>query len=351
MKAVMKTGADATSVELRDIQPQELPGSGHARVRVAASGICGTDLHIIDGSYNSFPPVVLGHEVAGTVIEVSADVDPGWVGAAVALETFYTTCGVCQYCRSGRPNMCGDRLSIGSGVDGGFAESLVVPVGNLHTLPSWLDTAAGALCEPLACVCQSLFDPFTSVRPGDRVLVSGPGAVGLLAAQVARAAGGDVIIVGTNRDSARLELAESLDFATATAPLDTTSLPAEWVGGPDVVIECSGSGAAMRSGLELIKKRGHFIQMGQTRDLVSVPFALVSFKEIVVTGGFASTPASWARAMDLLERKLIDLSPLVSKTFPLDEWREAFAATQRGDGVKLLLVPTAEAYNNGKEVK
>lgn len=351
MKAVMKTRADASSVELRDIEPQELPGSGHVRVRVAASGICGTDLHIIDGSYNSFPPVVLGHEVAGTVIEVSGDVDPDWLGARVALETFYSTCGSCRYCRSGRPNMCGDRLSIGSGVDGGFAESLVVPLRNLHRLPSSVDTASGALCEPLACVCQALFDPFTSVRPGDRVLVSGPGAVGLLAAQVARAAGAEVVVVGTDRDRARLELAESLGLATRLAPLDASDLPAGWHAGPDVVIECSGSGAAMRSGLELIRKRGHFIQMGQTGDLVSVPFALVSFKELVITGGFASTPASWAKAMDLLERRHVQLSPLVSKTFSLEEWAEAFAATQRGDGVKLLLAPPRETQMNGEGVE
>ncbi|WP_210480955.1 zinc-binding dehydrogenase [Naasia sp. SYSU D00948] len=337
MKAVVKTSPDDQNVELRDVEPAPLPPTGHARVEVAAAGICGTDLHIIDGSYGSRPPVVLGHEVSGRVVEVSADVDPAWIGTAVALETFYSTCGACEYCRSGYPNMCGNRLSIGSGVDGGFAESLVVPLRNLHRLPDWLDLHAGALCEPLACVCQSLFDPFPAVKPGDRVLVTGPGAVGLLAAQVARAAGAEVLVVGAERDLGRLALARELGLGTRVVPVDRDSLPPEWTQGPDVVIECSGTGAAMRSGLELLRKRGRYVQMGQTGDLVSVPLALVSFKELVITGGFASTPASWARAIRLLEGRQVELSPLLSGTFPLERWEDAFAATQSGDGVKFVL--------------
>ena len=289
MKALVKLRASDQTVALMDIEPFELPSSGHARVRVGASGICGTDLHIIDGSYSSRPPVALGHEVAGTVVEVSPDVDVSWVGARVAMETFYSTCGTCEYCRSGHPNMCANRLSIGSGVNGGFAESVVVPIINLHRIPDWLSLEAGTLSEPLACVCQSLFNPYAAVNPGDKVLIAGPGAVGLLAAQVARAGGGQVIIAGVERDALRLELARSLGFETRITPFTISALPPDWRAGPDVVIECSGNGVAMRMLMELLKKRGRYVQMGQTADLVSVPLALVSFKELVITGGFAST--------------------------------------------------------------
>ena len=133
MRAVIKVSPDTELVELRDIETPALPPSGHARVTVVAAGICGTDLHIIDGSYSSRPPVALGHEVSGIVAEVSADVDPAWIGKPVAMETFFSTCGVCQFCRAGQPNMCAERVSIGSGTNGGFAETIIVMTTNLGT--------------------------------------------------------------------------------------------------------------------------------------------------------------------------------------------------------------------------
>lgn len=348
MKALVKTGPEPEQLELQlDREPVALPESGHVRVAVAACGICGTDLHIIEGGYSSRPPVTLGHEVSGTVVEVSGDVDAGWIGAPVALETFFRTCRECDYCRSGRPNMCGNRISIGSGADGGFAESIVVPVANLHRLPEGIPVTAGALSEPLACVCQSLFDPSPAVTPGDRVLVVGPGAVGLLAAQVARACGGEVAVSGTPKDGVRLALAKQLGFAAVVTPSSTDDLPEGWGDGPDVVIECSGSGPGMESGLRLIRKRGRYVQMGQTDRNVQVPLALVSFKELTITGGFASTPASWRRAFQLLASGAIDFASLVTHELPLERWREAFDATANGEGVKYLLTPSADTHVEG----
>ncbi|PZQ90539.1 MAG: Zn-dependent alcohol dehydrogenase [Leifsonia xyli] len=339
MIALVKTGPRPEDVELQDREPPVLPASGHVRVRVAAAGICGTDLHILDGSYSSRPPVTLGHEVSGVVEELSADVDASWRGARVALETFYSTCGTCEYCRAGRPNLCELRVSIGSGADGGFGESLVVPVANLHRLPEGMPVELGALAEPLACVCQSLFDPSPAVSPGDRVLVIGPGAVGLIAAQVARAAGADVVVSGTSRDTARLAIAEELGFATAVAPVSRETIPGGWASGPDVVVECSGSGPGMAAGLELIRKRGRYVQMGQTGRPVEVPLALVSFKELTITGGFASTPTSWRRAMALLGTGAVEFDRLATHRLGLSRWREAFDGTAKGEGMKYLLSP------------
>lgn len=340
MKALVKASAESSEVEFISIEERELPKSGHVRVTVIAAGICGTDLHILDGSYSSRPPVVLGHEVAGTVVEISADVDGHWLGKDVVLETFYSTCETCRECRSGHVNLCANRVSIGSGVDGGFAESLIVPVKNLHQIPESVDRIAAALCEPLACVCQSLFSSDKAIVPGEKVLITGPGAVGLLAAQVARACGGQVVIVGTSADEVRLGVAESLGFATQTVPIALDSLPESWNSGADVVIECSGSGPAMRTAFELVRKRGRIIQIGQTGDDVSIPFAQVSFKELSISGGFASTPQSWSRAMEMLEAKLVDLSPLVGNTYTLDQWEDAFDATRNGRGVKAMFTPT-----------
>jgi L-iditol 2-dehydrogenase len=312
--------------------PRPQAGHGQVVVDVAASGLCGTDLHILDGSYGSRPPVTLGHEVSGTIAAVGAGVDPGRVGERVALETFLSTCGECADCRGGSPNRCGQRVSIGSGADGGFADQVVVPGRNARVLPDSISLHAGALSEPLACVCRSLYHPFAAVTAGDRVLVIGPGAIGLLAAQVARIAGGAVTLLGTSADHERLAVAATLGLAgttdSAQAPLDV-----------DVVLECSGSGPGMALGIERLRRGGRYVQIGQRGDAVPIPLALVSFHELVITGGFASTPASWDRAMQLLHDGVVELEPLVSHHYALHEWQDAFAAVRSSTGVKQLLCP------------
>ena len=133
-------------------------------LEVAAVGICGTDLHIWSGEYLSVPPVTLGHEICGVVVDVGAEVDPGWLNKRVAVETYYSTCRTCRYCRTGRPNLCLDRMSLGSQVDGGMAPFVVLPETNLHSVPGDLDDAAATLSEPLACVCHSMMGRASSKR-------------------------------------------------------------------------------------------------------------------------------------------------------------------------------------------
>jgi L-iditol 2-dehydrogenase len=317
-------------VDLAD-RPERAPGPGEVTVAVAGAGICGTDLHIWLGEYASEPPVTMGHEVCGRVIELGDGVDPVWRGARVAVETFFSTCGQCRYCHSGHLSVCEQRRSIGTHVDGGFAPRLVLPAANLHRVPDALDDVAAALSEPLACVCNSLFDP-TAVRRGDAVLVIGPGAVGLLAAQVVRASGGAVTVRGTERDGARLALAAELGFATSVAARD--ELPVV-----DVVVECSGSGPGIADGLRAVRQRGRMVQMGLRGADVTVPFDLICFHELTVTAGFASNPGSWRRAMALLDEGAIELAPLVTEVVPLARWRDAFEASRAGEGVKYVIDP------------
>jgi L-iditol 2-dehydrogenase len=298
-------------------------------VQVVGAGICGTDLHIADGEYATVPPVTMGHEVSGVVAELGDGVDPGWAGARVVSETYFSTCGTCAWCRAGRPNLCPERRSIGSHVDGAFAALLHVPVTNLHRIPDWLDGHAAALCEPLACVCHSLHDP-PAVQEGDDVLVVGPGPVGLLAAQVAQAAGGRVHVRGTPRDGLRLALARELGFETS----DAGDCPAA-----DVVVECSGNERGMSLGLERAGRGGRYVQIGLAGKPVTVPLDLVCFGELTVTSGFASTPSSWRRALALVEGRDVSLEPLLSEVVPLDDWERAFAATRAAEGVKFVLDP------------
>jgi L-iditol 2-dehydrogenase len=307
------------------------PDPGHVVLEVAGAGICGTDLHIADGEYETLTPVTMGHEVAGSVCAAGVGVDESWLGARVASETYFSTCGRCAHCLAGRVNLCVERRSIGTHVDGAFAPRLHVPVTNLHHLPEWLDAATATLCEPLACVCHSLLEPEPAVRPGDDVLVIGPGPVGLLAAQVARASGGEVHVRGTPRDEARLAAARELALGTSTT--DDPVVEA------DVVIECSGSEAGMADGFAAARRGARYVQIGLAGKPVLLPFDLVCFHELTVTSGFASTPTSWRKAMELVGERRVELEPLLTEVVPLVEWKRAFAATRAADGIKFVLDP------------
>ena len=316
---------------------EPVAGRGQVVLDVLAVGICGTDLHIQAGEYPCAPPVTVGHEVCGRVAELGEGVDASWAAERVVVETYFSTCGRCAMCRSGRGNMCAQRRSIGSHVDGGCAPRLLVPAANLHRVPDGLDDAAASLSEPLACVCNALLDPAV-IGAGDAVLVIGPGPIGLLAAQVARACGASVTVRGTARDAARLGLAAALGFATAVA--DEGDAPdADAPDAPDVVVECSGSGPGVAHGLAALRRRGTLVQLGLRGADLTVPWDLICHHELAIRTGFASTPASWRRAMRLLAAGSIELAPLVSAVVPLGEWEEAFDASRRGDGVKYVLDP------------
>jgi L-iditol 2-dehydrogenase len=302
---------------------------------VQAAGICGTDLHIVDDEFRSWPPVTMGHEVCGIVAAVADDVDPAWIGERVVSETYFTTCGTCAHCRGDRANLCLERRSIGSAVDGAFASRLLVPARNLHRVPDGLASEAAALTEPLACVCQCLLDPAV-VAPGDDVLVVGPGPIGLLAAQVALAGGGRVHLRGVERDAARLALGRELGCETTFAGHE----PEEHALGEfDVVIDCSGSAAGISACLEHARRGGRLVQIGLAGKPVAVPFDEICFRELTVTSGNASTPRSWRRALALLEAGAVRLEPLVSDVVPLAEWERAFETARAGAAVKVVIDP------------
>jgi L-iditol 2-dehydrogenase len=312
-------------------RPEPRALQGHVVLQVVGAGICGTDIHIWDDEFRSQPPVTMGHEVSGVVAALGEGVDPEWAGARVVTETYFSTCGECACCRAGRINLCPDRRSIGSAVDGGFAPRLLVPERNLHRIPDSLDGHAAVLCEPLACVCHSLLDP-ERVRDDDSVLVVGPGPVGLLAAQVARGLGGRVHVRGVPRDEARLAAARSLGFETSTTD---DAAP----GAFDIVLECSGNAAGIAFALVSARRGGRYVQIGLAGKPVPVPMDEICYRELEISSGNAHTPRSWRRALALVEAGRIELEPLVSEVVPLADWERAFAATRAGEGIKLVLDP------------
>ena len=342
MKAVMKVAPGVGNVALQDIsEPTAAPGQ--VRIRVQAAGVCGTDLHIYKDEFRSFPPVVLGHEVAGEVDEVGEGVDGVEVGARVTTETYFSTCGVCRYCRNGQTNLCLNRRSIGSAVNGGFTQYLVVPAKNIHRLPSDIDFQAGALTEPLACVVHGVLSTPTVV-PGDVAVIAGPGAIGLLTLQVVKASGATVVMLGTDADEQRLDLARDLgaDYTVNVQRQNPAPLVADITPeglGADVVYECSGAGPAAQQLLELVRRRGRFVQIGLFGKPVAWDLDQICFKELVVTGSNASTPPAWTRALQLLATGSVRTAPLISHVFDVTDWQQAFDTFEARSGIKMILQP------------
>jgi L-iditol 2-dehydrogenase len=342
MKAVMKTAPGEGNVSLEDII-EPTPPPGHVLVSVQAAGICGTDIHIYHDEFRSVPPVVLGHEVSGTIVELGRDVTNVQVGARITTETYFSTCGACRFCREGRVNLCLQRRSIGSAVNGGFTSLLVVPARNVHELPESLGFREGALVEPLACVVHGALDG-PRPRPGDLAVVAGPGAIGLLTLQVLKAAGVWVIMLGTSTDAHRLEMAKSLG-AAATFTADSEEGKARILEmsdgmGADLVYECSGAGPAAQNLLEMVRRGGQYAQIGLFGKPVAWNLDQICYKELTITGSNASVPSAWTRALDLLDTRMVRLDPLISGVYPLEDWQEAFAAVENRTALKTLLSPS-----------
>jgi L-iditol 2-dehydrogenase len=323
--------------------PEPKAAAGQVVIEVKAAGICGTDLHIYHDEYPTNPPVIMGHELAGVVVDVGAGVSTCQSGELVTSETYFYVCGACDFCRDGFPNLCPQRKSIGSGVHGAFARYVLVPAHNVHPLPAGVDLLAGALTEPLACCVHAL--ELTRIEPGDVAVVAGPGAIGLLMMQVAKAAGAVVVVLGTAVDEARLALAQTLgaDVVLNIQAVDSQKqLQAMTNGrGADIVFECSGAGASARHCLNLVRRQGRYAQVGLFGRPVEWDLEQVCFKELAVSGSFATVPSAWRKALALLAAGLVQTRPLISETLPLRDWQAAFDRFERRDGVKMVLTPAA----------
>lgn len=342
MKAVMKVAAGVGNIELREI-PEPTPQPGQVKIKVQAAGICGTDLHIYKDEFRSVPPVVLGHEISGEIIEIGDGVSGMEIGTRVTTETYFYTCGVCRFCRSGHHNLCLNRKSIGSAVNGGFTQYVVVPSKNIHRLPENVDFHAGALTEPLACVVHGVLSTPT-VAPGDIAVIAGPGAIGLLALQVVKSAGATVVMLGTDADSHRMTLARELgaDYVINVQQENPKMLIQDITPeglGADVVYECSGAGPAASQLLELVRRRGRYVQIGLFGKPVAWDLDQVCYKELLVTGSNASVPSAWIRAIQLMKAGLVQTKPLITDIYDVTAWQAAFDAFEGKRGIKMLLQP------------
>ena len=332
MLGVVKLSNDPGDIALVE-RDRPSPGPGNVLLEVAAAGICGTDIHIFKGEYKVLPPVTIGHEVCGFVCEAADDVSLDLIGKRVVSETFFSVCKVCEFCRSGRPNLCAYRNSIGTHVNGAMTRFVEVPAHGIHVVPDWIGDAAASLAEPLACVTNAMAGEQYYVGPGSEVLVVGPGAIGLLAAQTARATGASVTVRGTPRDRARLDAAEKMGFSVqdGSTPIEAARF--------DSVIECSGSPYGVADALAACRKRGHLVELGIIGKEATLPFDNIVFKELTITSDFASNPRSWARAMKLMAEKKVDLEVMVTDVGPLSDWKEFFEKSMSAEGLKYVFDP------------
>jgi 2-desacetyl-2-hydroxyethyl bacteriochlorophyllide A dehydrogenase len=312
---------------------EPVPGPRQVVVAVAAVGICGTDIHIVDGEFAPTPyPIVPGHEFAGTVAAVGDAVTELAVGDRVAVDPSLF-CGECHYCSIGRGNLCERWNAIGVTRPGACAEFALAPVGNCYRIPDDLPLEHAALIEPLSCAVHG-FDLLPG-RIGEHYLIYGAGTMGLMMAQLAgRAGAASVSVVDLN--AARLGVASTLGVDAVAMNADELDRPQGW----EVVIDCTGVVPAIEDGLRRIRRGGTFQVFGVAAADATATFSpfRVYNDEITIVGSMAVLH-SFGRAVDLMGRGAVDAATMISDSYPLDRYTEALDAFRAGTGRKLQIRP------------
>jgi L-iditol 2-dehydrogenase len=341
--AVVQYALEPLAVELREVVIPEI-GDDDVLLRVGAVSVCGSDVHQCYNTH-SWPvnlPVTLGHEFAGTVAKTGRAVKGFREGDRVVSETAAVVCGECLLCRTGRYNLCPQRKGFGYGVNGAMASYVKVPARCLHNIPDTLPFPLACLAEPHS-VAYNAMCVNSTIRPGDMVVVLGPGPIGLLCARMAALAGADpLIVVGLPADAPRLETAKRLgatrvvnaaeesvdDVVRSFSPL-----------GADLVCEASGASRPLDLALALTRPDGQVTKVGWSPDLVPININPLVQKNLRLQGSFSHTFPTWERVIHLLDRRLTLPDEIVGLTSPLDGWRDAFDAMHTGRVIKSVLIP------------
>ena len=334
MRTFVVTGPGESGVQ--DL-PEPVAAPGQVVVEIARVGVCGTDVEFFGGemaylhSGHAAYPMRLGHEWAGTVVDVAADVDRAWLGRRVTGDTMLG-CGLCARCRAGRQHVCEERYELGvrGGFAGALAERMAVPASSLHALPDTVDDQTGALVEPGGNALRAVWA--SGVQPGERLLVLGPGTIGLLAAMLARALGAQVHLAG--RSARSRAFAEGLGFDVST----TESLPA----GPwDGVIDATNAPTMPARAVELVEpgRNVAFIGLSTTPSLVDSRDLLL--KDVTATGILSGSPGL-AGTIEQYASGAVDPRPIVAATVGLAAVSDVLAGRRpagAGDGPKFHVDP------------
>jgi L-iditol 2-dehydrogenase len=344
MIGLMKLAPGNTQLELREVELRE-PAVGEVVIRVRYAGICGTDIHIRDDHFQSYPPVILGHEFTGKVVRLGDGVDPTWLDARVVCEPHALACHTCYLCRGGNPEICASKRSPGWGMHGAFASHVVVPAWLLHRVPDDVPDEVAVLAEPMAVTVTALRRG--SLAAGDSVLVIGPGPVGLLAALAARAAAADVVVAGRG-DGARLDTAHRLGFATTIATEAGSFLRARTGGrGADLVLEATGTAAGVEAAFDAVRRRGRITSVGLSgQPSIAVRWDFATTRDADLSFAMSSNYEAWEPALRILGHVGPDAATL-STFFSLSDWPSAFRGVEDRSLVKAVMDPSQYQESHG----
>jgi len=327
VRAFVLTGPGES--EVQDVGAP-VAGAGQVVIDVQRVGVCGTDVEFFTGEmqylHEGFAeyPLRLGHEWMGTVASVGDGVDPDWIGRRVTGDTMLG-CGVCRRCLRGNQHVCEFRYEVGirGGFAGALAEQLAMPATALHALPDSVDDELGALVEPGGNALRSVRG--ANLAEGDRLLVLGPGTIGLLVAMIARAQGAEVHLVG--RSARSLEYARGLGFHGVWTESELPNLP--W----DAVIDCSNAPALPAQALDLVEPAGRVVYVGLAGSPSLIDTRTLALKDVTAVGVLSASPGL-AGTIELYASGAVDPRPLVAATVGLDEVG-AVLAGHRPDGAGL----------------
>lgn len=341
MKALLKKSEGHDQMEVVDIKEPTVSGD-LVKIKVAYTGVCGTDLHIFNGLYPSArTPLILGHEFSGVVTDVGPDVKNTKIGQRVTSETTFATCGECVYCQSKDYNLCSNRRGIGTNYNGSMAEYVLSREESVHILPDNVSLISGALTEPLACGVHASMEK-SDAKEGQTICIFGVGAIGLLLAQVAKARGAYVIIAGLDSDQQRFEVAKKMGIDRTVNQMKeninevinniTNNV------GVDIAYECSGAVPAANKCFEVVRKKGKVIQMGVFHNpKETIATDLILHKEIEYIGSRSQKPSSWVKSIKLLKEGTVIPEMIVTDIVSLDNWRQGFEIPLNGDGIKTVI--------------
>lgn len=328
MKAVVKFAREYGAVDVRDVDPTPPLGDDDVLVKIHSAALCGSDIHAYEfiSSYQSFMkiPVVLGHEGSGVVEAVGKNVTAFAIGDRVMGES-NIYCGKCRNCHQGNTNICSNNLMRGLTTTGVMKEYVVFAEKNLHMVPDNLSFDEGAASQAITIAVHGLMKRIT-VRPGDAVLVTGVGIIGIGAAQLARRTGADVSISGVDADEElRMPMAREMDFHCINSQREDVVKAFVKKHGrkADFVIECSGSAEAMLSAIKLVRKGGSILLLGLPNKEIAFPFADAVRAEVNLITTYTSSWDDYENTLRFLSSGILSIKPLL-RSYSLDDTVQAF---------------------------
>ncbi len=336
--AVVNYAPEKGSVEIRNI-PSPIIGEEDVLLEVANVGVCGSDLHqwTADHSWPVNYPVVLGHEFGGHIIEIGSRV-VGWKeGDRVVSETAAVIDSNNPMCRRGLYNLDPTRKGFGYGVDGAMTRFVRVPARCLHHVPDQLAFEQACLTEPCSVAFNAVVEN-THIKPGDRVIVLGPGTIGILCAAVARLCGAEVAIVGLEVDRHRLSIAKQYGCETIIG--DATEWAKQRDGlGADCIIDAAGVSITLKIAMQLVRPNGQVTKVGWGPQPLGFSLDPLVQKNVTLQGSFSHNWPVWERVIALLASGQLDVKPIIGGVWSITEWQEAFEKMHKGEVVKSVLKP------------